>query len=138
MTTPLPIRETCPVWMKWTLRAAAIYNAAWGIFMMAFPNAWWDWIGQPRPNHEFLWAGLGSLILLFGAGYWIASYDPARHWGLVALGLASKVLGFLGTAVGCFIQKNVPIEFFWSAIANDLVWWVPFVLIVRWGIRTNR
>jgi hypothetical protein len=120
--------------MKWTLRAAAIYNVSWGVFMMAFPHVWWDWIGQPRPNHEFLWSGLGSLILLFGIGYWIASNDPAKHWGLIAIGLASKVLAFLGTAVGCFIQQSVPVQFFWSGILNDFIWWVPFALILRWGV----
>ncbi|MGH7244678.1 MAG: alkyl hydroperoxide reductase [Phycisphaerales bacterium] len=89
----------------------------------------------PRPNHEFFWPGLGSLILLFGVGYWIASADPARHWGLVALGLASKVVAFLGTIAGCFVQKNVPVEFFWSGIVNDFIWWVPFALILRWSLR---
>lgn len=131
-------RCNCHAWMTWTLRAAAIYNVAWGIFMMAFPHAWWDWIGQPRPNHEFLWPGLGSLILLFGVGYWIASCDPAKHWGLVAIGLASKVMGFVGVVAGCFVQKNVPVPFFWSAIANDLVWWVPFSIILSKGITEAR
>lgn len=124
----------CPAWMPNVLRAAAIYNAGWGVFMMAFPHAWWDWIGQPRPSPEFLWPGMGLLILLFGVGYWIASHDPAEHWGLVAIGLASKVLAFLGTAAGCFVQKNVPIAFFWSGIINDFIWWIPFGLILWFGL----
>ncbi|MBS0188274.1 MAG: alkyl hydroperoxide reductase [Planctomycetes bacterium] len=133
-TTDTP---SAPGWMVWVLRAAAIYNIAWGLFILALPNALWDWMKIDRPNHEFLWTGLGTLILLFGVGYAIASTDPRRHWGLIAIGLASKVFAFGGTIFGAFIQKNVPAQFAWTGIVNDLVWWVPFGLILWWVRRMS-
>lgn len=118
--------------MKWTLRAAALYNLAWGVFMMAAPNAWWSWLDLTPPNYIFLWSGTGLFVALFGVGYWIASTDPARHWGLIALGLTTKILAFLGSLHGHFIDKNVPAAFWKAGLINDFAWWVPFGLILLW------
>lgn len=127
-----------PAWMKWTLRAAALYNLTWGFFMMAAPNAWWSWLDLAPPNYIFLWSGTGLFVALFGIGYWIASPDPARHWGLIALGFASKVLTFLGSLHGCFVEKNVPIAFAIGGVFNDLAWWMPFGMILWWVWRERK
>lgn len=129
--TPNPVQAP-PGWAVWTLRVAAIYNLAWALYMMAAPNAWWDWLGLARPNYIFLWSGTGLFVGLFGVGYWIASRDPARHWGLIVVGLASKVLAFLGSLNGCFVEKNVPPAFAVAGIFNDVILWVPFGAILWW------
>ncbi len=126
-----------PAWINATLRFAALYNLAWGLFMMGAPNAWWDWLKLPRPNYEFLWTGTGLFVALFGVGYWVASRDPARHRVLIGLGLASKVLAFSGSLAGCFIQKNVPVAFVIAGIPNDFLWWFPFAAILIWARRED-
>ena len=120
-------------WAFWFLRVAAVYNLAWGAFMMAAPNMWWDVLGLVRPNYMFLWSGTGLFVALFGIGYWIAAADPKRHIGLLVIGLASKVLAFLGTMNGCFLEKNVPGVFAVTAVVNDLIWIPGMAAIVFRG-----
>lgn len=124
------VSEATPSWMIWVLRAAATYNIAYGAFMMAMPNAWWDWTGLARPNYPFLWAGMGMLVLLLGVGYAIVSRDPVRHVGILIIGTLSKALAFAGAMHGVLVEGTLPGVFLAAAVVHDLIWIVPFVLIL--------
>ena len=42
------------------------------------------------PVHATIWQGMGMVIGVYGLGYQ-ASYDPVRHWPIVAVGFLGKI-----------------------------------------------
>jgi len=119
-----------PRWMTHVLLAAAVYNLAWGGFVVLWPLAPFRWAGLAEPNYPAIWQCLGMVIGVYGIGYAIAAADPYRHWPIVLVGLLGKLFGPLG-----FLFSALP----WNAglmlLANDLVWWLPFSLILRGALR---
>jgi hypothetical protein len=116
--------------MAAVLFAAALYNLAWGAFAVLFPGAIWGWLGMEAPRYPQFWQGIGMLVGVFGIGYFIAAFDPARHWPIVLLGLISKVLASLGAAQA-FAAGSLPLAFALLSVPNDLLWCVPFALILH-------
>jgi hypothetical protein len=70
------------------------------------------------------------IVGVYGIGYGIAAYDSARHWPIVLVGLLGKIFGPIG-----FVWAATQGELPWSAgatiLTNDLIWWIPFALILR-------
>jgi hypothetical protein len=123
MATPSP-------WMKQTLKAAAIYNVIWGAWVVLFPSKFFEWTGMMVPEHLMIWQGMGMVIGVYGLGYWWASANPIRHWPIVAVGFLGKIFGPIGFIFN-YVQGKVPASFAWTLITNDLIWWVPFFLILK-------
>jgi len=126
-----PPPPLAPRWMTLVLRAAAIYNVAWGAFAIVFPSLFWEWIGMTPPNYPFLWQCIGMIVGVYGVGYWIAASDPLRHWPIVLVGMLGKIFGPIGFLDAHFIQGDVPLRFGVTLLTNDLLWWAPFALILK-------
>ena len=116
--------------MKITLKLAAIYNLLWGAWVILFPNSFFELVGMELPKHPMIWQGMGMVIGVYGLGYWWASFDPIRHWPIVAVGFLGKILGPLGFILN-YIQGVVPGEFGYTLLTNDLIWWIPFAIILN-------
>lgn len=112
------------------LKAAAIYNIIWGLWVGLFPFALFDFAGLPRPNYPEIWQCVGMIVGVYGVGYWIASYDSDRHWPIVFVGFLGKIFGPIGFlhALNTGVYN---LKFGLTIITNDLIWWVPFFLILR-------
>lgn len=135
--TSLPA-PTQPRWMSHVLRLAGIYNVLWGGLVILFPNLFWDLVGMDRPNYEFLWQCIGMIVGVYGIGYWVAANDVARHWPIVLVGLLGKILGPLGFVDAYFIRGTIDSPLFaLTLLTNDLLWWVPFTLILAHAYRVN-
>ena len=78
----------------------------------------------------FLWQGTGLVIFFFGAGYAIAATNPGQHWSVLLIGLTAKVLGPVGM-LWSVIQGDVPHQVLYLIPINDLIWWLPFTMILR-------
>lgn len=115
--------------MKLTLKLAAIYNIIWGAWVVLFPNHFWELVGMEPLNYPMVWQGMGMVIGVYGLGYWWASYNPLRHWPIVAVGFLGKIFGPIGFFLN-YAQGNVPFEFFYTLITNDFIWWIPFSIIL--------
>ncbi|MEM9020281.1 MAG: alkyl hydroperoxide reductase [Planctomycetota bacterium] len=124
-----------PRWMRWTLYLAAGYNLFWGGWVVLFPNSGFDAMGMDRPLYPAIWQCVGMIVGVYGIGYAIAATHPARHWPIVLVGLLGKVFGPIGFVWQAVILDNLPLSFGYFLIFNDLVWWVPFVLILRHAYR---
>lgn len=122
--------------MKLTLAAAGFYNLIWGALIIVNPALVFDWAGMAQPNYPELWQASGLLIGIFGLGYWIASGDPLRHWPITFLGLLGKVLAPVGIAKAVYEKRFTP-EFLWFTIPNDVIWWIPFALILLTAYRQS-
>ena len=64
--------------MRNVLLAAGVYNVLWGAFAVLFPAAIFDWLGMPQPNYPQFWQCIGMIVGVYGLGYAIAAFDPAR------------------------------------------------------------
>ncbi len=128
-----------PSWMTWCLRIAGVYNIAWGLLVVAFPAAWFSMVAAEPPIYPALWQCIGMIVGVYGIGYWVAAGDPFRHWPIVLVGLLGKVFG----AVGFFSAAaagGMPWSFGWTVLTNDLIWWVPFsvILLAAWRHHHSR
>lgn len=103
---------------------------------MLFPQQFFALTGMEPINHPMVWQGMGMVIGVYGLGYWWASVDPLRHWPIVAVGFFGKIFGPIGFLWN-YIQGQVPLSFVYTLITNDLIWWVPFFLILR-KVHTER
>lgn len=129
------LSSSAPHWMKFTLRAAAIYNILWGAWCILFPTAFWSLIGMDQPNYPFLWQCIGMIVGVYGVGYWIAGENPAQHWPIVWVGFLGKIFGPIGFIQAHFIDQVVPLRFGVTLLTNDLIWWVPFFLLLRYAYK---
>ncbi len=129
-------RSTAPRWAAAWLWAAAIYNLAWGMAIIVAPHALFDFAGIARLNYPEIWQCVGMIVGVYGVGYAIAARDPRRHWPIVLVGLLGKVLGPLGFADALW-RGVFPPAFGITILSNDLLWWIPFGLILRDAYRSS-
>lgn len=123
-----------PGWMRVWLRAAGIYNILWGAGVVLFPLALFEATGLQTPLYPSIWQCVGMIVGVYGIGYWIAATDPARHWPIVLVGLLGKIFGPIGFLITAS-RGELPWSFGWTILFNDLLWWIPFVLIPRHASR---
>ena len=134
--SPDPNAKNSPAWAKWWLRAAGVYNLAWGAIVIAFPHVLFDACGILRLNYPEIWQCVGMIVGVYGIGYLIAAEDPHRHWPIVLVGLLGKVFGPIGFA-GALVKGTFPVTFGLTILTNDLIWWIPFTLML-WSAFLNR
>jgi hypothetical protein len=115
--------------MTSTLRAAGVYNIAFGFWAVAWPEALFRWAGMPAPNLPELWQCIGMIVGVYGVGYWIAARDPFTHWPIVFVGLLGKVFGPIGY-VQALLKGSFTLKAGLVNVTNDLVWWAPFTIIL--------
>ncbi len=124
-------------WMRPVLQIAGAYNIAWGAWTVLFPGAIWSLLDLPAPNYPELWQCIGMIVGVYGAAYWIAAGDPIRYWPVIFAGLLGKVLGPIGFLQAA-LSGRLPWRFGVLNVANDLIWWLPFSLILwaayRWEL----
>ncbi len=116
--------------MKTILKLAAIYNIIWGACIVIFPHALFDFAGLPRMNYPGVWQCVGMIVGVYGIGYWIAASDPHKHWPIVLVGFLGKILGPIGF-IEAFRSGVFNAKFGLTIITNDLIWWIPFFLILK-------
>ena len=126
-----------PRWMTYVLVAAGIYNIIFGITAVAIPNWFFTTAGMPAPTYPFLWQCIGMIVGVYGLGYLAASRDPIRHWPIVMVGLLGKIFGPIG-----FLQAALSGSITWTfgilILTNDLIWWIPFTLILIAACKHHR
>lgn len=117
--------------MAKVLKAAAIYNLIWGAWVVLLPNSFFGWTGMEPLTHPTIWQGMGMIVGVYGLGYWWASYNPIRHWPIIMVGFLGKVFGPIGFIFNYFVMHEIPFEFCYTMLTNDLIWWIPFFLILK-------
>lgn len=126
-----------PKWMRRVLIAAGIYNLLWGAVVVLAPGWTAKLAGfDPAPRYPELWQCIGMIVGVYGVGYWIAAYNPVRHWPIVLVGLLGKIFGPIGLVISLF-KKTLPIQMVGTCLFNDMIWWVPFALILWHAIRVS-
>ena len=128
-----------PLNVRWTRRwlwAAGIYNLCWGAAVVLAPQALFDLLEIQRMRYPQIWQCVGMVVGVYGIGYLIAAGDSRTHWPIVLVGLLGKVFGPLGFVVAV-MSADFPPAFGWTIVANDVIWWVPFTMIL-WDAAWSR
>lgn len=128
------INPLSPIWMFYVLIAAGIYNLLWGGVVILFPHLFFDWASMPRPIYPEIWQCVGMIVGVYGIGYLIAAFDPLRFWPVVLVGFLGKILGPIGFLQALWLER-FSLAFGWNIIFNDLIWWLPFFLILKWSFQ---
>ena len=132
---PSPVTAT-PPWMRKWLIAAGIYNLLWGALTVLRPMWLFDLASIEPPNYPFIWQCVGMIVGVYGVGYLAAAADPVRHWPIVLVGFLGKIFGPIGYLDGV-LRGEVPAGFGITIPTNDLVWWIPFALILAHAWRCH-
>lgn len=130
------MHKNVPTWIRITLLVAAVYNLAWGCWVVTRPQDLFNWLQIEAPNYLPIWQALGMVVGVYGIGYAIASTNPVRYWPIVLVGLIGKLLGPIGFAWS-FWNNNLAGVFVWQILLNDLIWWVPFAGILYYVLRES-
>lgn len=115
--------------MSRVLWAAALYNVLWGAWVVLSPEMAFRLAGIAVPNYIELWQCIGMMTAVYGIAYSIAAGNPLMHWPVVLAGLAGKVLGPIGFVDGA-LAGRLPWIAGVTILTNDVVWWIPFSLIL--------
>jgi small multidrug resistance pump len=126
----MPRLQESPAWMPRVLIVAALYNVVWGAFVVLFPSALFSWTALEQPNYPELWQCVGMIVGVYGIGYACAALDPLRHWPIVLVGLLGKIFGPMGF-VWAIANGRFNTSFGITIVFNDLIWWMPFFLILK-------
>lgn len=121
--------------MSRVLWTAAVYNVLWGALVVLFPLELFRRLHMPPPNYPMIWQCVGMIVGVYGVGYACAARDPYRHWPIVLVGFLGKLLGPIGFLWNA-ARGDLPWAFGLVNIANDLLWLVPFALILRGARQT--
>lgn len=119
-----------PKWMSTVLWLAAIYNILFGAWTVLFPHHLFTLNDIAPPKYPELWQCVGMIVGVYGVGYGAAALAPLRHWPIVLVGLLGKVFGPIGFLKALYVG-TFPLSFGAIILTNDLIWWVPFFLILK-------
>ena len=120
-----------------TLLAAGIYNLIYGAYLVLFPNHFFRITEMDLPRYIEFWQCIGMIVGVYGLGYLLAARDPTKHYPIVLVGFMGKVFGPIGF-IGALIKQTLPMEFGYMIIFNDLIWWVPFFLLLKSAYKTHQ
>ncbi|MGD1845860.1 MAG: alkyl hydroperoxide reductase [Salibacteraceae bacterium] len=125
-----------PPWMSTVLRIAGVYNLSWGAAVIFFPNFFFELAEMETPAYPMIWQCVGMIVGVYGIGYLAAATQPYRHWPITLVGFLGKVFGPIGFA-WYLAEGAFPLNWGLIIVFNDLVWWLPFGLIL-WGAWKSR
>ncbi len=131
-----PFEWDYQAWRKF-FRASALWNLSGAIPSILFPALNMSlFYGVETTDYYtlFLNRGLWFAILFFGVGYAIISTDPAKHWGIIVMGIIGKVTIAVMWFYLVFTCKATAAAFF--AAFGDSCFTVLFVVYLVMGPRS--
>ncbi len=105
---------------------AAVYNAAFGIWAGFVPHSFFTLFQLDPPRYPSIWACLGMVVGVYALAYAYVAWKPQQGTPFIAIGLLGKVLGPVGW-LAAVASGELPPRTFPLILANDLVWWFPFL-----------
>ena len=122
-------RWMSPRWMSTVLKLGGWYNLLWGVWVILMPLSMFRLIGAELPTYPQIWQCVGMIVGVYGIGYLIAASNPVRHWPIVLVGFLGKVFGPMGMIYSVW-QGDLPWLMGLVCVTNDLIWWLPFGMIL--------
>lgn len=124
-------------YMKLVMRLAAIYNIIWGAWVVLFPSHFFNWANIAVPSYLGIWQSVGMIVGVYGLGYWCSSYNVYIHWPIIMVGYLGKIFGPIGF-LWALNRGQIAPQFGYINITNDLIWLLPFSLILLNVYKANK
>lgn len=116
-------------WVDVALRFAGIVNVVWGLIFSLFTDPLFRWAKLPEPALLFPWQLIGVSAIVFGLGYYVASFNVTKHSLVVVLGFTIKVASTIAVWNSVFLQDfALSMALYFSV--KDLLWLAPFAMIL--------
>lgn len=115
---------------------AALYNTAFGIWAGFFPHSFFTVFELAPPRYPSIWACLGMVVGIYAIAYAHAAWRPDQADLWIGIGLLGKVLGPIGWVVTVW-SGELPPRTFLLILANDLIWWFPFLFYLLRRLRNR-
>ena len=112
------------IYQRW-FYAAAIYNAAWAVLVMAVPVPLTRLIGIDSTAFVPFVQVIGMMVGVYAYGYYLLARDPIRYCGFIWIAIAGKTLGPIGFVYSA-ASGVLPWSFGWTCLFNDVIWWPAF------------
>ncbi len=125
-----------PTWMVLALKAMGIFSIIWGGLAIYGPSAFF-FEPYDSPMLLLIWRYVGVIGLVFGVGYYLASYDLYRSTSFLTVSFWIKVF-VLVLLVYSWFSGIYDRSFFQYAIAGELIWLPLFVPIIWWLFRESQ
>jgi peroxiredoxin len=123
--------------IKLTLILAGIYNLLLAAIFFLKPGIILSLLNYPTPySYIELWQLIGMFLGVFGLGFFLASTDLESHWGIILLSFIVKIFSaiFLLKAI---VWGSLPSQFLFFVVINDLIWLIPFYLVLNLAYESN-
>lgn len=116
-------------WMQYLLIIAGIYNIVWGLIAFIRPEYFLEQLHIRFGSDIWISKATGLMEMLFGFAYIIASRKPFKHWLVIFAGFTIKFFSTI-TFFYFVMQGLLPSHLFSLVLANDLIWLLPFGVIL--------
>jgi len=124
-------------WMRGLLLLAGAYNLGWGFFIYNFPKSFYQWVSQSGEAAPGIIEWQGAGVMLFGLLYAAVAIYPTTLWYLLAVGIASKIFG-AAWFYWIILDGMSTRQYLFHLIMNDLIWVIPFTVILVRTIRVKQ
>ena len=125
-----------PGWMSVVLSAAGIYCCAFAVWTIGWPERAYAVTGCDATGHALLVQIIGLFYLVFGCSFFLAARDPIRHWRIVLM-CTLKIVVVVAAAAYTWWQSLLPDSLVLLLLVDDLVWLVPFLMILWTALQAN-
>lgn len=122
--------------MPWVLSAAGVYCIAFAIYAIVSPDRAFGLTGCDATGHCVLVQVIGLFYFVFGCSFFLAARDPIRHWRIVLL-CTIKIVAVVVAAVWAWWQNMLPNSLIVLMVVDDLIWLVPFLMILWAAVQAN-
>jgi thiol-disulfide isomerase/thioredoxin len=120
-----------------TLRVAAFVGLIWGFLVPLIPLILENFLGpEAVASHSEFLQCVAIVFGIMGIGYFIASFDPGRHWAIIFVGFLMNfflALNFLKT----YLTGMMPGHLALFLLLNTLIWIIPFTYILLASYEEN-
>lgn len=125
-----------PRWMVRVLLAASVFNVLLGVLLLFAPDTISEWMGLSVGADPTFEQALGLVVGVLGLGYGLASTSPLKHWNIVFVGWALQTVALVAFGWAEW-QGALPPRAFWLVAAANLIWWAPFLLMLKASFRDH-
>src|SRR5262245_24853975 len=108
---------------------AALYNTAFGSWAGICPLSFFTLFALDRPRYPSISSCVRTVVGIYAVAYAHAAWKPEQATVWITIGLLGKVLGPIGW-VAAIWSGELPPRTFLIILANDLVWWFPFLFFL--------
>jgi len=112
------------------LRAAAVYNLAWGTAAVVAPNRLARWLGFSATGDGMGWRAAGVVLLAYAPAYLWAADHRREARPIVATAVLGKAIGGFGWIVGA-LTGRFPLRTLLLPAINDFVWLPGLLRLLR-------